>query len=502
MNLGKIFTIFVNFFKLRARKFSYWNMEEISVMFLIFAIISCLVLLFMYVYFTNTNKISVHKIYLLCIIILGLAYMAIFLPFTVPDEPVHYFSAYRFSNYFLLNFEQAQQSEVIIRQSDYDFYTQIGQTGLSAEYYHKINNNLYLFSKNSQLVNFSIDIAHNAPFGYILSAIGISISRILNLSPLLTFYSGRIVNIISYALLTYLAIKRIPVGKMAVFAISTLPMTLHLISSYSYDFLPIAMAILWVSQVLYMYDKKYDIDSKDIFICVLFAIVLAPSKLVYLPLLLLVFIIPKENFKCSSKKSFLIKSGIVLAGVLVLLIVQWSSLVKTAVNDEIGWTGTPLYSLSWVLRNPFAAAKVITNTFFDKGEFYLKTLVGGSLGWFQINVPLYCYLPFFFILGYCFMRRDNEILEIKFSQKIIALIIAFATVFLILFSMFIAWTPINSPSIEGVQGRYFIPLLPIIYLLLRNKFITINSAADKYMIGFIMYWNLFAGIEYFVNSFI
>lgn len=499
---GLLLCVFNNFFKLRARQFSFWNMNEVSVIFLIFALAAIIVISVIGVYISK-KEVNICKLYLFSIVVLGLAYIVIFPPFTVPDEPVHYFSAYRISNYFLLNFDQAGQSAVMVRQSDADFYTNIGRTALSAEYYHKINNSLQLFSRNNELTLLPFDMITTAPLGYLFSGIGIAFARLFRLSPLLTFYIGRVVNVFVYAAITYYAMKIASFGKMAIFAISALPMSLHLIASYSYDYLTLAVSIMFVSQILYMREKKEQIKISEILLCGLWGAILAPSKIVYVPMLLLVFIIPKEKFNCSAKKAFLIKSGIALLGVALVLIIQGSTLLKTAVGqDSTGWSGTELYSVSWIIQNPFEALKIIAATIFNKAEFYLKTLVGGSLGWFQIYVPLYCYLPFFFILGYCFMRRDNETAIINFNKKLFVLFIILVVSFLILLSMFIAWTPINSPVIEGVQGRYFLPLLPAVYLLLRNKIVSVKSSYDKYMIYFILCWNLFSGVEYFVGSFI
>ena len=37
-----------------------------------------------------------------------------------------------------------------------------------------------------------------------------------------------------------------------------------------------------------------------------------------------------------------------------------------------------------------------------------------------------------------------------------------------MFSMLLAWTPVSASFIRGVQGRYFLPLLPLLALSLKN----------------------------------
>ena len=45
--------------------------------------------------------------------------------------------------------------------------------------------------------------------------------------------------------------------------------------------------------------------------------------------------------------------------------------------------------------------------------------------------------------------------------------------------MLLTWTPRDHISIEGVQGRYFIPFMPAFLLLLRNGRLTWNRPAER-----------------------
>lgn len=58
---------------------------------------------------------------------------------------------------------------------------------------------------------------------------------------------------------------------------------------------------------------------------------------------------------------------------------------------------------------------------------------------------------------------------------------------LILAGMLLTWTPRGYVSIEGVQGRYFIPLMPALLLVLRNPRLTWDRCAQRGLIyaGFI-----------------
>ena len=62
---------------------------------------------------------------------------------------------------------------------------------------------------------------------------------------------------------------------------------------------------------------------------------------------------------------------------------------------------------------------------------------------------------------------DNNIKE-HLNKKQMAFVIAISLIIILLVftSLFVQWTPIASDVIEGVQGRYFLPILPLIFICL------------------------------------
>ena len=55
------------------------------------------------------------------------------------------------------------------------------------------------------------------------------------------------------------------------------------------------------------------------------------------------------------------------------------------------------------------------------------------------------------------------------GQKCWIALVCAACAGIILAGMLLTWTPYGNISIEGVQGRYFIPFMPALMLLVRNK---------------------------------
>ena len=48
--------------------------------------------------------------------------------------------------------------------------------------------------------------------------------------------------------------------------------------------------------------------------------------------------------------------------------------------------------------------------------------------------------------------------------------------------MFLTWTSDTSDTIQGIQGRYFIPIQPLILMVLNDRHIVIKRRPDKLLV--------------------
>ena len=107
-------------------------------------------------------------------------------------------------------------------------------------------------------------------------------------------------------------------------------------------------------------------------------------------------------------------------------------------------------------------------------------MLGNQLGWLEINVPLVLISGFAVILLLSCLRLETE-KGLKKGQKLWCLAIITGIIGLVILSM-VGHTPINYHAIEGVQGRYFLPILPLALLIISNSKVVITENIDKYMI--------------------
>ncbi len=441
-------------------------------------------------YLLYIRKCKIQTAFLVSAVVMGVFCMIMFTPFTVPDEPSHMASAYRISNF--MTFDFGQDGKMLIRRSDINAYNNYAQTGLTRSYYGTLKKCAEFFCSDSTLVTHREILNSGAPFGYVFAALGITVARILNLGPLPLFYMGRLFNYAAYVAMVYFAIKKIPVGKIAVCAVALLPMSMQLAISYSYDPIVLAFALMFTAQIVYLIYKPETVTRKDVITASAFAALLAPSKLVYTPLVLLALLIPRRNFK-SKRSAITGKTAIVAIGFISLIVLQFL-VFRTGVSADSGiikWAGESGYTITRSLAYPLNTVKIFVKTFAESLSFYISSMVGNLFGWLSVSVDWIFFAAATVLLLFSFFRKKSDSPEhIRPTGRLLILAALAASSLLILASMYLGWTPLSYTSIVGVQGRYFLPLLLPAALVFRSLPISLGNNSDRHIMLLIFFSNI------------
>ena len=93
----------------------------------------------------------------------------------------------------------------------------------------------------------------------------------------------------------------------------------------------------------------------------------------------------------------------------------------------------------------------------------------------------------FVIIGFVFLLLVSSLQEeydcrLSKKQRGVIGVIGLGTSTLILLTFLIAETYIGSETIIGVQGRYFLPILPLILVSIQNKTIILKKNITKMLI--------------------
>ena len=132
------------------------------------------------------------------------------------------------------------------------------------------------------------------------------------------------------------------------------------------------------------------------------------------------------------------------------------------------------FNIGLMLQNPMVATKLILQTIFENGAYYIKSVAGGVLGYNSVLVSD----AFVIIILVCAVistfseEKDSYTLRLwdKAMFGFISLIVLALVVYL-----GITWTPVSYTTIYGIQGKYLLPVLPMAFLALRSKAITIKK---------------------------
>ena len=424
--------------------------------------------------------LSLQVLTVLMLAVLGVLYLFVFTPNSVPDEPIHYRTAYHLSNKMMFDFGD-QDSALNMRQEDV-MYMEKTPTMLSSRHYNQVSKDNYLFCKNKEVITTAYGYMENKTLVYIPAATGITLGRLIGLSGYWTYQLGRLFNFIMFAVFIFFAIKLMPFGKIAVSAISLIPMNMHIMASFSYDAFTTGGVILLFAYIMHlMYDDK-KIGFKALSILAIMIALIIPQKVVYIGVAALVLLLPKEKFKLP-KWHFAFKCLLGLCAVGGIFILQLNNAPKL-VSDSVSYSpDTAGYSMQYIFTHLPEIVVMLFRTLCNKTEFYLKSMVA-FFGWFQIDTPWYLVMPVFFFVALSFMRKSDEPEPLPFTEKLYSIILFLAVFLLIELLLLIDHTPFGSLNIEGVQGRYFIPALPLIFLAIRNNLITVSKNIDDViMIG-------------------
>lgn len=403
------------------------------------------------------KNIPIEKLFLLFYIPIGLLFI-IFLPSQqAPDSYAHLTRAYEISNGVLL----AQPAEN-------------GTAGaiLPVEIRHFIEQeNNYSYELQDLGLNFSGETyveqkhypsaAGYAPLSYLPHVIGIWIGRILHLPVIVTIILGRITCMLVCAAIFYFAIKLAPRYKTFMAFIALLPMTLQQTTSYTADALTIAVSFFVVGLALhFIFGNVEKIKGKHIAAMISVGVVLALCKVVYFPLVGLFMLIPWKKFGTRRKK-WLIAIGIVALAILAEF--MWMK-IQTTSQGTIVANG----QLDYVIGHPLGYLFKVFQTMADyMSSFYVGSTFGMSLGAWRFTIPdIYLYLAIIALI--ITFIQATEHYNVTRGKRLMAWTIFAVVIIAFMTAMFTQWTK-DLKYIDGVQGRYFIPLLPLIPIMISSS---------------------------------
>ena len=331
----------------------------------------------------------------------------------------------------------------------------------------------------------------NPFYGYLPQAIGMDLAKLLDMNVIWMLWLGRIFNLIMYAGLISLAIKKTPVLKMPLLAVACIPISIYQAASLSIDSMIIGLAILAVASFLYLY--KADRNSLGIKHVVMFSalcLILGLCKLPYLAFIFLLLLIPFDNFEKGKK---IIPYMILCIALVGIIGVMWSRYSEPALMHS--WRSRlkyldPTGQMNYIMTHPVFIGRFFTQIF----TYNIAKILYGTFNFFGAAQKTHYSDSYHLIVATLLLFLAMMLLaypkRVKFNKKtrigtlFVVLVIYVGTCFIQL----LTWSSVGKLNL-GLSTRYFVPLfalIPVIGTFRIGRLERFKDDFDKYAMVFIV----------------
>ena len=495
------------------------------------------------------RKSRIENIFAVAALFTGLIFALLTPAGGAPDEYVHIASAYKISN-SIMGFENSDRADILnVRRCDavMDLDRPVSYDAFRlADIYRGLTDT----AGDGQTAQISARFADTYKPLYLAQALGISLARLLNLGFIPMLMAGRLFNLLMYIGLVWLAVKIMPVYKTMLALCALLPMAGQLTGSFSYDVFVLALSFLFTALIFRLAYGKEKIGRKDMLAPAAALCLLRPAKAIYVLLGALVLIVPSGKFE-NKKQAVTCKTAVIAAALICWGLMNLSSAINTlkprqSRRPEITYESSRrqtlpqeteaglqypfdiymrenppqeeqvyydpesdlmpngdskyYYSIPYILQNMKQTVKLVLSTITTQSGKYLQTMLGTRFGEI-IVVDLQASFIWFMMLAAILILsvvpvKDRPSAH-RGAAKYLGLAI-FAAVCARTVAVCIMWTPINYETIFGIQGRYFLPALPLALFALSPSRLKLEKNID----GGLMFAMLCTDIMVVLNIFI
>ncbi|MCU1349089.1 MAG: Protein of unknown function rane [Acidobacteria bacterium] len=385
--------------------------------------------------------------WLLAALLFGLGYAVMSPPGRVPDEAGHFWHSNAVARGHFAPAHSKQPDFVQLPVGMKTFFWVLGREG------EKVSLAQYRLARTVphepySLVPTPTYPTHYTPVAYIPPALAALIARMLGLYPFTEFYLGRVVNLVAALALVYAAMRVAPRHANVFLAVALLPMTLFELASWSPDAWTFGLGVLFTAFML----EPPEPAPRSIAAVAVTALLLSLSKPAYFLIALLALFRPT-------------KRRIAIAAIAATAVGIPIAMAYAKYAWYNAWTGYPIdpgEQLRCILAAPLRFVRLLTHDLTSNGTRYIAEMIG-RLGWINVFLPSAVTALEVVLLAAVGLTAAPAL---DWKRRVTAFAIVIGTVVGIVTSQYLTWTVICSDRIDGVQGRYFLPLLPLALMIL------------------------------------
>ncbi len=228
--------------------------------------------------------------------------------------------------------------------------------------------------------------------------------------------------------------------------------------------------------------------------------VMGPCKMVYGVIAGFCLLIPVRKFGGWGKWTVSAAAVLGAFGAAMLAVNSRTVAMYTEASEGyIAWAEETGYTFAQLVHSPLLVLRMCYNTLMWQGEKLYSGMLGESLGNMDavLNTPYVLILGLTAILLMLAFRKPGERLVMTMANRAWIWLLCFLCLGALMFSMLLAWTPVTSNVINGVQGRYLLPLLPIFLLTLKNNRVVRTDCSDRPLLYVMAVMDLYVVLRIF-----
>ncbi len=480
------------------------------------------------------RKMPLHRLFFASGLFLGVLMLAVTPGLSAPDELSHYSTAYRLSSRLLGVPELTETAGLVaVRAEDYPLEDLNGvktpeipeDTEEEAEVlgnplrlstYRAVRDWDRRFTGGEEAVSSALPDVRTTPVMYLPQALGFAAARLLRWNAPGLLALGKLFNLLCFLLLTAAAIRLAPVGKELIFGTALLPMSLHLAASLSYDAGILGTAFLFIGEILHLSFGAGKLRGRALLLLCVLAAALGPCKMVYSPVVFLFLAVPAAV--CGGRKRKALCLGAILCSLMLAMVLVNGTVIRAyaRANTAAAAEGDPAapgddtaptdlvdpragYTVSGLIGRPLFIVRMVLKTFSMQSGTLLGDMIGMRLGNLDplLGAPGFAALLYMGGLLLLALRRQGENERIPERLRLCCLFVCAAVMLLTAGAMLVSWTSREAAMIEGIQGRYFLPVLPAALLALPRNCLTAEPQLRMRVLGAFVLLDLYVILRVF-----
>ena len=399
-----------------------------------FAIVLLLVIIVCGAFWLAGRGFALHRLYFCLVLALGVVFCMVLPPYSAPDEQFHINQSFSVATTFTsrLPLNSVPLCDTYRRPTDVDPLLQDQNTTVFT--WKEFTGTLLTRSSDApgDFELYSEMQADDSNLLYTVSGAAVALGFLLRLGFTPALLLGRLANLLAFALLTAWAVKKAPFGKGVFAAAGLLPMSLHLAASFSRDCLTLGLAFAFTALCLdAAYGPHERLTWRQLVPLAILGVLLVPAKVVYFPLAALFLLIPAQRLPRNSKA---VKAGFLalcvaafaLSGARYTIqglfaradsaeeLAAQTEAVSQEVADQWGLEEKAenpdniCYSIGYILAHPGQTIQLAVRSAVELGDHYIKTLVGGKLSYYSLDLAWGWVLVLYGLLFWAVVPRQGE----------------------------------------------------------------------------------------------